>query len=146
MGTNVGCKIDCHPTEGRPLVSHSAYDRLPMGCPLRRRGVCMAIIAALFALLALATSVHMDLLGSMRPDVARVFFRALVLSSLIATVPLTALWFLDRRERETPRFFAAAFLWGGCIATALALPFNSAFFKRSVARMERSAIRGPQKS
>jgi protease PrsW len=24
--------------------------------------------------------------------------------------------------------FAAAFLWGGCIATALALPFNTAFF------------------
>jgi hypothetical protein len=25
--------------------------------------------------------------------------------------------------------FAAAFLWGGCIATALALPFNTAFFQ-----------------
>src|SRR5262249_56016471 len=34
---------------------------------------------------------------------------------------------LERRERQTPWLFAAAFLWGGCIATALALPFNSAF-------------------
>ena len=38
------------------------------------------------------------------------------------------LWFLDRRERETQWQFAAAFLWGGFIATALALPFNTAFF------------------
>ena len=44
-------------------------------------------------------------------------------------VPLAVLWFLDRRERETPWLFAAAFLWGGCIATALALPFNTAFFR-----------------
>src|SRR5262249_38362195 len=34
---------------------------------------------------------------------------------------------LERRERQTPWLFAAAFLWGGCIATPLALPFNSAF-------------------
>jgi RsiW-degrading membrane proteinase PrsW (M82 family) len=57
-----------------------------------------------------------------------VYLQALVLSSLLATVPLAVLWFLDRRERETSWLFAAAFLWGACIATALALPFNTAFF------------------
>jgi RsiW-degrading membrane proteinase PrsW (M82 family) len=57
-----------------------------------------------------------------------VFLQALVLSSLLATVPLAVLWYLDRRERETPWLFAAAFLWGGCIATTLALPVNTAFF------------------
>jgi protease PrsW len=39
------------------------------------------------------------------------------------------LWLLERRERQTPWLFAAGFLWGSCIATALALPFNSAFLK-----------------
>ena len=53
--------------------------------------------------------------------------RALALSSLLALVPLAILWFLDRREREFPWLFAAAFLWGGLIATALSLPFNTAF-------------------
>src|SRR5262249_944738 len=43
--------------------------------------------------------------------------------------PLALVWLLDRREREGAWLFAAAFLWGGCIATALALPFNTAFFQ-----------------
>ena len=65
----------------------------------------------------------------MPPGLFSVFLRALALSSLLALVPLAILWFLDRRERESPWLFAAAFLWGGLIATALALPFNTAFFK-----------------
>jgi RsiW-degrading membrane proteinase PrsW (M82 family) len=52
-----------------------------------------------------------------------------VLSSLLSVVPLGVLWFLDRRERESVWLLAAAFLWGGGIATALSLPFNTASFK-----------------
>jgi RsiW-degrading membrane proteinase PrsW (M82 family) len=110
-------------------LAHSNYDRLVMGSPLRRRGVCMVIGAVLLVLLAGATLVHLGFLASLRPDVASVFFRALGLSSLLAIMPLAVLWFLDRRERETPWLYAAAFLWGGCIATALAAPFNTAFFR-----------------
>ena len=55
------------------------------------------------------------------------FFGALFASSLLALVPLRILWYLDRREREQPWLFAAAFFWGGLIATGLALPFNTAF-------------------
>jgi protease PrsW len=99
-----------------------------MGSPLRRRGVCKLISAALLALLAFATLIQLSVLASMPPDIAGVFLKALMLSSLLAVVPLAVLWFLDRRERETPWLFAAAFLWGGCIATAFALPFNTAFF------------------
>jgi RsiW-degrading membrane proteinase PrsW (M82 family) len=58
-----------------------------------------------------------------------VFLQALAISSLLSLVPLSVLWFLDRRERETFSLYAAAFLWGGCIATALSLPFNTAFFQ-----------------
>ncbi len=110
-------------------VLHPDYDRLLMGSPLRRKGVCIAICVALLAALFLATLIHLGLLASMRPDVASVFYRALALSSVLAAVPLAILWFLDRRERETPWLFAATFLWGGFIATALALPLNTAFFK-----------------
>jgi protease PrsW len=88
----------------------------------------MWICAALLVMLAFATLIHLSVLASMRPDVASVFYRALALSSVLAIVPLAVVWFLDRRERESPWLFAAAFLWGGFIATGLALPFNSAFF------------------
>src|SRR5215510_6113726 len=110
------------------VVSHPGYDRLLMGSPLRRSGVCLVLCSVLLSLLALAALVHLSLLAGMRWDVASVFFRALALSSLLAAVPLAVLWFLDRRERENPWLFAAAFLWGGFIATALALPFNTVFF------------------
>ena len=109
-------------------VSHADYDRLLLGSPLRRRPVCIVICVALLAALSLATLIHLGLLASMRLDVVGVFCRALALSSVLAAAPLAVLWFLDRRERETQWLFAAAFLWGGFIATALALPFNTAFF------------------
>src|SRR5215470_18301914 len=115
---------------GSAALVADVYDgRLRMGPALRRREVCIAICAALIAVLAFATAVHLLLLASMRADVASVFFRALVLSGLLSLFPLSLLWLLERRERQTPWLLAAAFLWGGCIATALALPFNSAFLQ-----------------
>ncbi len=110
-------------------MTHSGYDRLLMGSPLRRSGVSKAITAGLLVILVFATLVQLVVFAGMPPGIFTVFLRALALSSLLALVPLAILWFLDRRERESPWLFAAAFLWGGLIATALALPFNTAFFK-----------------
>jgi RsiW-degrading membrane proteinase PrsW (M82 family) len=108
-------------------LPHPASDRLLAGSPLRRRGACLAIGAALLVILALAARIQLGLLSGMRPDIATVFYAALAASTALAVVPIAILWYLDRRERETPWLFAAAFLWGAVIATALALPFNTAF-------------------
>ncbi len=99
-----------------------------MAPPLRKSGVSIAVNAALIMVLVVAVLIHLGLLARMSADVAGVFFRALAISTLLAAIPLLVLWFLDRRERETPMLMVAAFLWGGCIATALVLPFNAAFF------------------
>ena len=103
----------------------SGYDRLLMGSPLRRSRASKAIAAALFVILAFATFVQLVVFTGMPTGLFGVFLRALALSSLLALVPLSILWFLDRREREPPWLFAG----GGLIATAVALPFNTAFFK-----------------
>ena len=47
--------------------------------------------------------------------------------------------YLDRRERETPWLFAAAFLWGGLIATAFALPVNTAAIMAVAGWLEQNA-------
>jgi protease PrsW len=43
--------------------------------------------------------------------------------------PVTILWFLDRRERESRWLFLVAFLWGALIATGLALPLNTSILR-----------------
>ena len=82
-----------------------------IGCswalPLRRRGVCLAVCATLLLVLAYATLVQIFIIARMPPEIASLFFLALMLSSLLSVMPLAVLWFLDRRERETPWLFAA---------------------------------------
>src|SRR5882724_8062041 len=109
------------------MVSHPHPDWLLMGSPLRRPGTSKVICAALSVVLAFAAIVDLGVLAGLGPDVLSVFDRALARSTALAIVPLAVLWFLDRREREAPLLFASAFLWGGCIATGLAVPLNTIF-------------------
>jgi RsiW-degrading membrane proteinase PrsW (M82 family) len=98
-----------------------------MGPPLRRARVCSFICAALIGALVFSALIHLSLLRAMPGDVENVFARALALSTLLSIPPVVLLWNIDRSERKTPWFFAAAFLWGGLIATAFAMLFNTVF-------------------
>ena len=97
--------------------------RSPRPCADRGSRASTALCLAL--LLLLAALVICAAVGSLGAEATRIFFVALLMSSLLAAMPLAVLWFLDRREREAPWLFASAFLWGGLIATTLALPINS---------------------
>ena len=111
-----------------PLSADPVHDRLLMGSPLRRPVACARICAGLLALLFFAFLAHLGTISSMRPEATPVFLRALALSTLLSIPAVLLLWFLDRREREKRFLLVAAFLWGGLIATAISVPFNTAFF------------------
>jgi RsiW-degrading membrane proteinase PrsW (M82 family) len=111
------------------VLTDPRYDPVLTGSPLRQRGMSTVIGALLLVVLTFAALIQLGGLANVRSDIAGVFLKALTLSSFLAIVPLAVLWFLDRRERESAWLLAAAFLWGGFVATAIALPFNTAFFR-----------------
>jgi RsiW-degrading membrane proteinase PrsW (M82 family) len=61
--------------------------------------------------------------------VLQVFLTGIAVAAVASMFPVTILWFLDRRERESRWLFAVAFLWGAVIATGLALPLNNAILR-----------------
>ena len=98
----------------------------PLSSPLHRKPVARAVTVVLVVLLLVASLILCAVVNGLGAEATRVFYAALAMSTLLSLLPLAILWFLDRRERESLWFFASAFLWGGLIATALSLPFNTA--------------------
>jgi len=100
--------------------------RLLHGSPLRHRSFAVTLVAFLLFLLTLAVVTLAQLFNGMRPAAEGVFLKSLIGTTILSVVPMAILWWLDRRERESPWLFAVAFLWGGLMATSLALPLNNA--------------------
>ena len=111
----------------------------PLASPLRQPRVARRTAIWLGTLLAVAAWIICAVVGGLGSEATQVFLRALALSSVLSLLPVAILWYLDRRERETPWLFAAAFLWGGLIATAFALPFNTAAIMAVAGWLEQNA-------
>ena len=101
------------------------YTAVPLASPLRQPRVARAFAVAISILLLLAALIICAVVGGLGSAAARVFMTALAWSSLLSVLPLLVLWYLDRRERESAWLFAAAFLWGGLIATTVSIPLNT---------------------
>ncbi len=101
------------------------YAAVPLASPLRQPRVARAFAVAISLLLLIAALIICAVVGGLGSAAARVFMTALVWSSLLSVLPLLVLWYLDRRERESAWLFAAAFLWGGLIATTISIPVNT---------------------
>lgn len=101
-------------------------DPLPQ---LRRSAVCRIVSAALIGVSAFAVLLQLGIFFRAPGDAALVFISALLMSSVLTALPVWLLWNLERRERASVWFFGMALLWGGFIATALAMPVNSFFFQ-----------------
>jgi RsiW-degrading membrane proteinase PrsW (M82 family) len=103
--------------------------RILYGSPLSRPKVAKfaAILLAVLVIIS-ANFIVKDIISPLEPDAMRVFWLALLWGGLLSVIPLSVLWFLDRREPESPWLYAFIFLWGALIATTLAKPVNDIIF------------------
>jgi RsiW-degrading membrane proteinase PrsW (M82 family) len=106
-------------------LSRSVSDRLLLGSPLRRPRVAALVILALLVAIAVSSLVMFVVVRSLQPGSVAVFLRGLGLATVASLVPISVLWYLDRRERESRFLFVVAILWGALIGTGLALPLNT---------------------
>jgi len=120
-------------------ITQSAQILPPLTSPLRRPRVARATTVTLAVLLLVAALIICAVVAGLGSEATRVFLTALAISSALSVLPLGILWYLDRRERESPWLFAAAFLWGGLIATAFALPANTAAIMAIAGWLEHNA-------
>ncbi len=98
------------------------------GSPLKNPRVAKLTILFLVVLLAISVFQILPILAALDADATRIFFAALLWAALLSIIPLAILWFLDRREPESPWLYAIAILWGSLLATGLALPLNLRIF------------------
>ncbi len=103
----------------------STRGRLLVGSPLRKRRVAIPVVLALVATFLLCSAIIFAAVGSLKAEAARLFIIGLFFSAGLSIVPVLILRYLDRRERESPWLFLISILWGGVIATGIAMPINS---------------------
>ncbi len=89
--------------------------------PLRRRPVAILFSALLVALLIASVAGYALWLGGQAAPVLRAFLVTLLAAAGLALPGLAVLWWLDRRERESPWVFFGVFLFGLAISLGLAL-------------------------
>ncbi len=97
------------------------------GSLLRKPKIGWLITAALIGLMCFALWQLVPFFDLSRPAVTGVFFKALLITSLISIIPVLLLRWLDRREPEPWFMYVLAFLWGGLIATGIASDVNDQF-------------------
>lgn len=112
-------------------MAFNTNTRILYGSPLSRPKVAkFAAIALAVLVIISANFIVKDIISPLEPDAMRVFWLALLWGGLLSVIPLSVLWFLDRREPESPWLYAFIFLWGALIATTLAKPVNDIIFSR----------------
>ena len=98
------------------------------------------MILALVATFLLCIAIIFAAVGSLKAEAARLFIIGLLFSAGLSIVPVLILRYLDRRERESPWLLAISILWGGVIATGIALPINTGV----ILGVERWLVQYPQ--
>lgn len=96
------------------------------GSPLRKPGVGLALAVALVVFTCFFTWQLTALFHDPAPGMIRVLLIALVVTGAISLIPIAFLRWIDRREPEPWFMYGLALLWGGLIASGIALEINTA--------------------
>lgn len=111
-------------------MSFSTPARILYGSPLSRpKNAIFAVIVLVVLLLISTLDLIRGYFATLSPAAFQVFIISFLATLLITLLPLSILWFLDRREPESRWLYLTAVLWGAVIATGLALPINDFIFK-----------------
>jgi len=126
------------PPPDNPAASHLA--RALHDSPLRRRPVALAAATVLILLVVLAVVVHAMSLSGEPLEAVLVYGAAFGLAIAASLPAIAVLWYLDRRERESPWLFAATLAWGGFVATGLALLLNTLVDREIAGQLQQGAL------
>ena len=105
------------------------FKHLFAGSPLRQPLYAMLFGALLVALLGIGTY---NLLWPLYGGASNIIetFSAAALIAIIASIPAILLvWYLDRREHESPLLLAGAAVWGAGVSSGLSLLFGTALYE-----------------
>jgi RsiW-degrading membrane proteinase PrsW (M82 family) len=103
-----------------------SIQRALFGSPLRRPLVGRLLVMVLTLIVTLGVLISILNLFVNALQGLEVYLTAQVLSILASIPAIAILWYLDRRERESPWLFAGLLLWGAAIAAAYSLTINTA--------------------
>lgn len=98
------------------------------GSPLRRPVIAALFGVLLVALLALGTYNLLWPLYGGAPHLIQAYGISAVIA-ILATVPgVVLVWYLDRREHESPWLLAGAALWGAVVSASISLVFSNTLY------------------
>lgn len=107
-------------------ATQSALTLATYGSPLRKRGVGPALTVTLSVFILFFLSQLTTVFRDPQPATLSVFLVALSVTGALSLIPVLVYRWLDRREPEPWFMYGLAFLWGGLIASGMALEINTA--------------------
>jgi RsiW-degrading membrane proteinase PrsW (M82 family) len=98
------------------------------GSPLRRPAYAVLFVIVLVALLGLGAYNLLWPLSGGSPRMIQAFGVSVLIAALASLPAIMLVWYLDRREHESPLLLAGAAVWGAVVSVSLSLLFGDALY------------------
>lgn len=102
--------------------------RLFADSPLRRPLYAALFVVLVLALLGIGAYNLLWRLYGGSPQIIRTFALGVVFAIVLSVPAIVFVWYLDRREHESPLLLIGAAVWGGVVSTGLSTVFGTALY------------------